>query len=113
CPQCNAAFSVADNLAGRRARCKKCGTPMTVPSLQAPPLPQPPPGPRLPPRSRRLLADAEQMKHAFANSPLIKIKSIEGDPPEVYEVDFFLKGLERIEGRRDPIERTYHSAQIK
>ncbi len=32
CPQCHGHFSVADNLAGRRARCKKCATPLTIPS---------------------------------------------------------------------------------
>jgi len=56
CPQCAAAFSVPDNLAGRRARCKKCQTPITIPQVnghqQA--IIDAPPGPKLPPRTRRL-----------------------------------------------------------
>ena len=67
CPQCASAFSVPDNLAGRRARCKKCQTPITIPHAnghqQA--IIDTPPGPKLSPRIRRLKADAEQMKVAF------------------------------------------------
>ena len=116
CPQCNGRFSVADNLAGRRARCKKCGTPLTIPSPQQQQqiaAPQPVTVPRLPPRLRRLKADAEQMKEAFANFPLIKVRSMTGDPPDTYEIEYFIKGLERIDGRKDPVERSYHTAQIK
>jgi ubiquitin-protein ligase len=121
CPQCHGKFSVADNLAGRRARCKKCGTPLTIPA--APPVattataaaaPEPiKPPPRLPPRLRRLKADAEQMRDAFQNFPLIKIRSMTGDPPDTYEIEYFVRGLERIDGRKDPVERSYHTAQIK
>ena len=35
CPSCGAPFDVADNLAGRTARCKKCGGRMTIPSERA------------------------------------------------------------------------------
>ena len=31
CPQCKALFSVGEHLAGRRARCKNCGSAMVVP----------------------------------------------------------------------------------
>jgi ubiquitin-protein ligase len=112
CPQCHGHFSVAENLAGRRARCKKCGTPLTVPNPQQPPPPPAPPV-RLPPRVRRLRADAEQMKEAFANFPLIKVRSMTGDPPDTYEIEYFVRGLERIAERKDPVERSYHTAQIK
>src|SRR5687768_10127631 len=37
CPQCHGHFSVPENLAGRRARCKKCATPLTIPRLAPPP----------------------------------------------------------------------------
>ena len=49
CPQCSSAFSVPDNLAGRRARCKKCQTPITIPHANGHAIAavQPPPGPRL------------------------------------------------------------------
>ena len=115
CPQCHSAFSVPDNLAGRRARCKKCGTPLTIPSSAAEEIliePQQA-APKLPPRTRRLKADADQMKQAFEKFELIKIRSTNGDPPDSYLIEFFVKGLERIPGRTDPIERHYHLAEIK
>jgi len=115
CPQCHAAFSVPDNLAGRRARCKKCQTPLTIPQPEAQEILVEPENraPKLPPRLRRLKADAEQMRHAFENFDLIKIRAATGDPPDTYEVEFYVKGLERIAGRREPIERSYHLAEIK
>lgn len=213
CPQCNALFSVPDNLAGRRARCKKCATPLTIPKPEllaalaaavesaagvgssagaasamagdgaalagamaqgssessaiatvsetvtatvtaaatetntatavatapvaattvsatnvsatpvaaapvaaaptlAAPAP-PPPALRLPPRLRRLRADFEQMNEAFENFPLIKVRTARGEPPEVYELEYFLRGLERIAGRQEPVERSYHLVEIR
>ena len=115
CPQCRSAFSVPENLGGRRARCKKCGTPMAIPDADTrDALIEPAPNrPKLPPRLRRLKADSEQLRHAFANFPLIKIRSAEGDPPDSYIIEFFVKGLERMPGRREPIERHYHLAEIR
>ncbi len=124
CPECHAAFNVPDNLGGRRARCRKCGTPITIPAaaavavvasagVAAGDVEAAPPGPRLPPRLRRLKADADQMRQAFADFPLIKIRSTDGDPPESYVIEYFIKGLERMPGRKDPIERHYHLAEIR
>jgi ubiquitin-protein ligase len=171
CPQCHSSFSVPETLAGRRARCKKCATPITIPALEqqaevaamiaaqaaptsepgsaasaaaapsqpaaSPPVPAQsdpspvgpstrsdpiapspvtaamPTGPRLPPRVRRLKADAEQMRQAFDHFPLIKIRSMLGDPPDVYEIEYYVKGLERIPGRKEPFERNYHTVEIK
>jgi ubiquitin-protein ligase len=53
------------------------------------------------------------MKVAFERFPLIKIRSMLGDPPDVYELEYFVRGLERIPGRKDPIERNYHLAEIR
>jgi len=114
CPHCHAAFSVPDNLAGRRARCKKCQTPITIPAAeQTLVLDESPPGPRLTPRQRRLKADAEQMRAAFNNFPLIKVRAMHGDPVDTYELEYFVRGLERIPGRQEPIERNYHCVEIK
>ena len=33
CPHCNATFSVPDSAAGKRGRCKKCATTITIPSV--------------------------------------------------------------------------------
>ena len=117
CPQCNAAFSVPENLAGRRARCKKCGTPLTIPKLVAEEeqsvMVDIPPEHKLPPRLRRLKADAEQMKQAFERFPLIKVRNTSGDPIDTYEIEYYVRGLERIPGRQDPIERNYHVVEIR
>ena len=44
CPKCKASFHVSDEHAGKRAKCKKCGAPLRIPSLaaqaEAPPLPK-------------------------------------------------------------------------
>ncbi|MEO6435729.1 MAG: MJ0042-type zinc finger domain-containing protein [Tepidisphaeraceae bacterium] len=102
CPHCFAAFSVPDHLSGRRAKCKKCKTALTVPApeKQQVLVEQAPPGPRLPPRTRRLKADADQMKLAFEHFPLVKVRSMQGEPPEKYEVEYFVRGLERVPGAR-------------
>lgn len=115
CPQCRAAFSVPDNLAGRRARCKKCQTPITIPMAEVQEVFIEPEqsGPRLPPRARRLKADSDQMRQAFGNFGLIKIRTMNGEPPDAYEIEFFVRGLERIPGRKEPIERNYHLAEIR
>src|SRR5687768_7421209 len=82
CPQCRAAFSVPEHLAGRRAKCKSCGAGLVVPQPAPPPPvvapvapPQAvmvddlPPPPKIPMRIRRLRADAEQMARAFKDFP--------------------------------------------
>ena len=116
CPQCHVAFSVPDHLSGRRAHCRRCGALLSVPSA-VPQLiltaPADPPGARLPPRTRRLYADAEQMKSAFQNAPLLRLRSMKGDPPETYEIEYFVRGLERVPGRKEPIERNYHCVEIQ
>ena len=44
CSKCKASFRVSDEHAGKRAKCKKCGAPLRIPSLAAPaevpPLPE-------------------------------------------------------------------------
>jgi ubiquitin-protein ligase len=72
-----------------------------------------PPGPKLRPRERRLKADAEQMRAAFGDFAFIKLRNMHGDPPDVYELEYFVKGLERIPGRKEPIERNYHLVEIR
>ncbi|MFN4259752.1 MAG: hypothetical protein ACK4RK_10670 [Gemmataceae bacterium] len=39
CPGCNKVYNVADNLAGRKGSCKKCGTMFVIPQIAAPPSP--------------------------------------------------------------------------
>lgn len=113
CPQCGYNFSVPENLAGRRARCRNCQIPLTIPALAPDAASSPPTGKKLSPRHRRLLADAEQMRAAFTEFPHIRIRATRGEPVEVYELEYFVRGLQRMSGRKEPVERSYHCVEIK
>lgn len=53
-------------------------------------------GGRTPPmRIRRLVADAEHMSRVFAHFPLIRIVSVEGNPPDKYRIQYNVRGLAR------------------
>ena len=90
CAGCGRSFTVPDSFAGRKAKCKGCGAPVTVPvpahrrrrdrrprraasaaaaspATAAPASPAPPR--KIPMRQRRLTADAEQMAAAFQRLP--------------------------------------------
>lgn len=111
CPGCGKRFSVPTGYAGRKANCKNCHGPIVVPAADAPsvqaPIEQndfadraaaetaPDPIARLPVRTRRLIAEARQIEQAFAGSSLIKVTPIDGDPPEVYQVEYRIKGLRK------------------
>ena len=106
CSGCGRPFSVRDQDAGRSAKCKTCGTLVTVPepvrvaagategngaapaavdtqrATEAAPQPR-----RIPMRLRRLTADAQQMAAAFRDFGPIRVVSTEGDPPEVYQLE--------------------------
>src|SRR5205823_3474229 len=95
---------------GRSTRCRACGTALTVPVAKSKIVidlgaPRPPPQAYpiakpavLSPRTRRLLADADQMRRAFQGFPLIQLRSIVGDPPELYQIEFHVQGLARGAG---------------
>ena len=65
-------------------------------------------------RSRRLHADAEQMASAFRNFPLVRVFEANGDPPELYRIEYLVRGLvprqwrsaaaARRASRRNPID---------
>jgi ubiquitin-protein ligase len=126
CPSCGRSFSVPDTFTGRRATCKDCGTPVVVPAApNLPTTPQSvgsntalasasnaPPVPKIPLRIRRLTSDAKQMAEAFANSALIKVHHSTGNPPDQYEVEYFVKGLERGKGDK-PVPRDTHRVEIR
>ncbi len=114
CGGCGKAFSVPDAYAGRSAKCKACGGTIVVPApadaarVNESNAPAPPPL-----RTRRLMAEAEQMRKAFGNSPVIRIESAEGDPPERYRIAYEIKSLEHPPGKRNPIERNRHLIEIE
>jgi ubiquitin-protein ligase len=51
--------------------------------------------PKLPVRIRRLIADADQMTRSFSGAGPIRVKSTTGDPPELYQVEYHVKGLQK------------------
>lgn len=169
CPNCGKRFKVADDWAGKRARCKTCGSSFLVPMAsiaEPPPVPrtqppspgtgasiaEPPPAPvmqqpaetrqrivvsfddsplmtklskkvepldkqreverRPPMRIRRLMADAEQMSRVFAHFPLIRIVSMEGNPPDKYRIEYNVRGLARGDDGQ-PIYRDRHLVEIQ
>ncbi len=63
-------------------------------------------------RVRRLRADAELMARTFAADGPIRLKSAVGDPPSTYQLEYFVRGLERGKGN-DPIVRDTHLVEIE
>jgi ubiquitin-protein ligase len=111
CGGCGRSFSVPEAFAGRKATCKTCGAPVSVPAMPAPPAPTGP-APKVPLRIRRMRSDALQMASVFRDSPIIRVRHANGDPPDLYEVEYRVRGLER--GRGDePIVREHHVAEIR
>ncbi|MGH7215483.1 MAG: ubiquitin-conjugating enzyme E2 [Tepidisphaeraceae bacterium] len=116
CGRCGKAYTLAPEFAGRRGKCKACGADVVVPdapvgsmTAKAPARPAHKP----PMRTRRLLADAAQMARAFADSPLIRVRAASGDPPEVYQVEYRVKGLDRAPGAKEPIAREHHLVELQ
>jgi ubiquitin-protein ligase len=118
--------TVTDGQPGEGPRCQACGTPMLALQIEAqtstkPPALAPaspasemptPPRPRLPMRTRRLLADAEQMRRAFDGGALIRLQATEGEPPELYRIEYHIRGLAC--GPDDqPVARDTHLVEIQ
>jgi ubiquitin-protein ligase len=131
CAGCGRSFTVPDSFAGRKATCKSCGAAITVPELSsvagvpaatgsgagvvatAPPTgPGQAPVRKVPMRLRRLGADAEQMAAAFRDFPLIRVVSTKGEPPEVYQIEYQVRGLERGK-KNQPVPRAQHLVEIQ
>ena len=113
CGWCGRAFTVPESFVGRRAACKSCGASVVVPPQSEPAAvaQDPAPAPAIPLRVRRLHADASQIGAAFEGFPLIQARAAGGTPPDVYEIDYFVRGLERGKGDQ-PILREHHRARI-
>jgi ubiquitin-protein ligase len=59
-----------------------------------------------------LTADAEQMAAAFRDFPLIRVVSTKGEPPEIYQIEYQVRGLER--GKKNlPVPREKHLVEIQ
>ena len=111
CTGCGKSFSVPDAYAGRSAKCKGCGATITVPTATksvSDPAPVAKPGVRY----RRLTADAQQIAHAFADFPAIKIIHTQGDPPDLYRIAYRVWGLDRATDGK-PARRDRHEVEIQ
>jgi ubiquitin-protein ligase len=86
-------------------------TPAAVAPIPDPPVAENPP-PKLPVRTRRLMADSEQMYRRFASSQMIRLVSATGDPPEFYRVQYNVRSIERLE-KKNPVFREEHIAEIQ
>ncbi len=67
---------------------------------------------KLPMRIRRLVADVEQVRLAFGNFPLIKIRGVAGNPPELYQVEYHVRGLVRGPDGK-PVYHDHHLVEIQ
>ena len=137
CEACGKTFVVPDQYAGRRAKCKACGGDVQVPggvtTAVAAAVPSanavepatvsttPVAGSsdlaaaKVPLRTRRLTAEAEQMRLAFGGGDgPIRLLSAEGNPPERYRIAYRLRGLDRP-GRSgdEPPTRHDHTIEIE
>jgi ubiquitin-protein ligase/DNA-directed RNA polymerase subunit RPC12/RpoP len=108
CPSCGRGFNVADELAGRRARCKGCGGALTVP-LKAPTGDA---TPKLPVRTRRLLADAAAMSKTFSPGRVIELIEAVGEPPDCYRLRYHVRSLERPRLKGKPQPRDTHEIEV-
>lgn len=64
------------------------------------------------PRLRRLQADFDQMQRAFKSFDLIRLVAAQGDPPELYRLDYEVAGLEAGE-ENYPVPRDHHRVEIQ
>ena len=119
CPGCGRPFSVPETYAGRRATCKTCGEAVSVPAVKgtvAQPVSatrtDPAAPPKVPLRIRRLQSDAKQMAEAFAEFPLVKVLSATGNPPDVYQIEYSVNGLEHGTNG-EPVPRDRHRVEIR
>ncbi len=114
CPGCGRKFTVPNLYAGKKAKCKTCDHDIVVPqSTDAPPVPQPvKSNEKLPVRTRRLIAEQQQMRQAFSRGALIRLMHVIGSPAEVYKVEFKIRGVESLESDQ-PVFRGNHVAEIR
>ena len=110
CDTCGKAFTVPDSYAGRKARCKGCGSQVTVPASETAPPPAVANRPSL--RVRRLIADAELMRKTFAKTSHITIIGTDGSPPEAYKIAFKVAGLTR-DAKGKPVPQNEHVAEVR
>ncbi|MDB5321603.1 MAG: hypothetical protein JWN40_3234 [Phycisphaerales bacterium] len=142
CPNCGKRFKVPDELAGRAAKCKACAALLRVPALGAvssavvgngsenapavpasvgsgasvvasAPAPARAAASRIPMRTRRLMADAQHVGEAFKDSSMIRVLETEGNPPDLYRIEYHVESLEPTENPERPAPRNVHQVEIQ
>lgn len=76
------------------------------------PAPAKPPA-RVPMRTRRLMADAQHMAEAFLVSSIIRILETQGEPPDLYRVEYQINSLGPTEDPEVPEARDVHQVEIQ
>jgi ubiquitin-protein ligase/DNA-directed RNA polymerase subunit RPC12/RpoP len=74
--------------------------------------PPPPPPKKASVRTRRLQAEWQQMQAAFSNFPLVRVAAVNGQPPELYQIEYNVTGLVRG-ASGEPILCLQHVAEIR
>jgi ubiquitin-protein ligase len=87
------------------------GPSVVAPAASAPQ--QGKPAARVPMRTRRLLADAQHMAEAFRNSTMIRILETQGEPPDLYRVEYHINSLGPTEDPESPEPRDVHQVEIQ
>jgi ubiquitin-protein ligase len=114
CPGCGEYFSVTDSFAGRRVKCRGCARELVIPPAKQVVTTDRVAAARVPMRQRRLTADYEETRAALANFPLIRIKSVQGNPPDTYVLEYRVKSLERPgKGSKEPSPRENHLVEVQ
>jgi ubiquitin-protein ligase/uncharacterized CHY-type Zn-finger protein len=73
--------------------------------------PKPPEGVKLPMRQRRLYSDVKAVAESLSKSPYIKVQKIEGVPPDVYFIEYNIRGIEKVHNDRI-VYRNQHTVAI-
>jgi ubiquitin-protein ligase len=66
----------------------------------------------MPVRTRRLIADLQQMRQAFAEDSAIRIVEVQGLPAEVYKIEYTIRGVESLQAKK-PVFREKHLVEIR
>ena len=135
CPKCNQFYEYTEDFIGRKAQCSNCSAKFYVPEYGKVPeiiieeekivisfddlcsstsVNKPSTlntEQKLSPRQRRLLADQKMMYEKFSTFPYIKVVDAIGNLPEKYIVEYYVRGIERLEGN-NLIYRNCHRVEI-
>jgi ubiquitin-protein ligase len=68
--------------------------------------------PKLPMRTRRLMADADQMRRVFNGFHPIQVRAMGNEPTELYQIEYRLRGLARG-ASGNPVSRNQHLVEIQ